>query len=120
MRRPQKSTDRLKATKSPIMLDIAWAAGIVEGEGNFNRGDTTERINVTQKDKWLLYRFQELFGGSIWTNTRGVSRWSLTGQRARGFTMTIFSFLSPRRRIQARAMFLRDFSNYEEPSSAAR
>lgn len=128
MGRPLNPTNRLRAIAHPSLLDIAWAAGIVEGEGNFDGRPTTEQVNVTQKDLWLLERFQRLFGGSIWTNTRGVSRWYLTGARARGFTMTIFSFLSPRRRKQAIEMLrplspvttsISEFARQEEEAAQA-
>jgi hypothetical protein len=91
--------------------DIAWAAGIYEGEGccyrNGTRKDASkECASVTQKDRWILDRLQAKFGGSIdWSKSRGpigngVFRWRLSGVRARGFLQTIFILLSPRRREQ--------------------
>ena len=99
------------------MLDLAWAAGIYEGEGtaSYNlvadkrnsppRG--TQRVVVYQKDPWLILRFRELFGGAI-GKARTTPRcelwyWRVYGVRARGFLLTVFSFLSPRRKAQARA-----------------
>jgi hypothetical protein len=71
---------------------------------------------VTQKDPWLLHRLQELFGGRVYpqkTRPKSISggpikdygdqwAWWIGGARARGFLMTIYTFLSPRRREQAR------------------
>lgn len=94
---------------SPI--DIAWAAGIYEGEGSvafYGRKEPgRSRIIVVQKDPWILYRLQSLFGGSVDGpyKSRNVQMWRITGPRAAGFAMTIFSFLSPRRRQQLKEKF---------------
>lgn len=94
-----------KAKKHPTTLDIAWAAGIYEGEGSCINPGGYGTIHVTQKERWLLDKMQELFGGSIRTyvKTRGAyvgyacSQWSISGARARGFALTIYKFLSPHR-----------------------
>ena len=95
----------------PTPLDIAWAAGIYEGEGHALVANETRSasIGVTQKDEWLLLRLKELFGGSIYRDPmhkRPCSVWCVTGARARGFAMTIFSFLSPRRQTRIKEMLL--------------
>lgn len=102
------------ATITPTMLDIAWAAGIYEGEGTagytrvkgrkLDRG--TQKVAVYQKDSWLIIRFQELFGGAIGKATTRpgceIWYWAVYGPRARGFLMSVFHYLSPRRREQAK------------------
>ena len=100
------------ASLRPTVLDIAWAAGIFEGEGNCNLDGTTTRATVTQKDRWLLDRLSDLFGGNVherraqYVLVNGkrttVTSWGLYGARARGFLMTIYLFLSPRRKEQVR------------------
>src|SRR5712692_8898364 len=81
------------------IADIAWAAGIYEGEGNFSG----HSITVGQKNKWLCDKLQSLFGGSV---NQQLSRapdyyiWYLAGKECRGFLLTIFTYLSPRRRGQ--------------------
>lgn len=102
---------RLAPTEQPTLQDIAWAAGIFEGEGHAfrkhsDRGATGLAV-VTQKDPWILERLRALFGGSVYTyrqGTRGyaMSYWKLSGARGRGFLLTVFAFLSPRRRVQVR------------------
>ena len=100
-----------EAVLHPTLLDIAWAAGVYEGEGSclFNKGSTHVRIG--QNDLWLLERLKALFGGVIGTSApdlryqsgrNGVQHhyWSATGARSRGFLMTIYSFLSPRRKAR--------------------
>jgi hypothetical protein len=104
---------------SPTLLAIAWAAGIYEGEGTALRakaGRGSEHVAVVQKDPWILYRLAMLFGGHVSkqrTRPKSINGgpvkdygdiycWFIGGARARGFLMTIFTFLSPRRREQAR------------------
>lgn len=87
----------LRATQAPTVCDIAWAAGIFEGEGTCD----ARKASITQKETWLLYRLQALFGGTVSLNySNGCSRWVVTGSRARGFLMTVFLFLSPKRELQ--------------------
>lgn len=95
----------LAPTEHPTTFDIVWAAGIFEGEGCANKNGS--HLEVAQKDEWLLNRFRALFGGSIEHNrvngfdpTKTISRWYLTGPRARGLVMSIYKFMSPRRQGQ--------------------
>ena len=95
-------------------LDIAWFAGILEGEGCFitptgNR--RSESVQITQKEPWILNRIAELFGGLVrvhkQTSRSGVRlyhRWSVFGPRARGIAMTVFSFMSPHRKTQIKGL----------------
>lgn len=103
-----------KSVKKPTILDIAWAAGIYEGEGtSAAKGGNrcSERVVVNQKDPWLCAHLKELFGGSTYhyvrsqrgrKNLEPINTWTINGPRAKGFLLTIYSFLSPRRRLQVR------------------
>lgn len=89
------------AEETPTSEDIAWAAGIYEGEGYCQPPHLG--ISITQKDRWMLERLRSLFGGSIGEKSNGKNdttyyRWRLSGSRAHGFAMTIYSYLSPRRK----------------------
>lgn len=89
----------------PRTLDTTWAAGVFEGEGYAGRAGTkfkTERVSVTQKDRWLVEKLRALFGGSICDASDGMHHWIVGGARARGFLMTIYVFLSPWRKAQVR------------------
>jgi hypothetical protein len=95
-------------TESPTLVDLAWAAGVWEGEGSVIFAGTF-RIEVAQKDRWILDRLRERFGGSIYVRKEHylggryiLHKWYLTGARGRGFAYSIFSWLSPRRREQVR------------------
>ena len=97
----------LEATESPTLLQLAWAAGIFEGEGScvpVNKSSC--QVNVSQKDRWVCDRMKALFGGSITErkmNGLPFYDWHIHSARARGFLMTMFSFLSPRRQGQVKA-----------------
>jgi hypothetical protein len=86
-----------------------WAAGLYEGEGSCNYAKSTENVQMQMMDPWPLDRLSRLFGGgryqsekvSSW-GTGTVHRWAIYGARARGFLMTIYPMLSPRRQGQLR------------------
>jgi len=96
--------------------EIAWAAGIYEGEGSVivpTAKFRTVIVQISQKDPWLCNRFKDLFGGNVHSydyppqegrNMRRIfSVWKCSGPTARGFLMTIYKFLSPRRKERVRA-----------------
>jgi hypothetical protein len=95
----------LEAKLTPSIIEIAWAAGIYEGEGHARLPGS---VSVTQKDRWILDKLQSFFGGTIGRAGRSAAyrdtimwTWNISGTRARGFLMTIYGFLSPRRKAQA-------------------
>lgn len=102
---------RLAAAEHPTLLDIVWAAGIFEGEGTVAmvyvptvRRRIGRQILIVQKDPWILYKLQRLFGGYVGKQGK-IKGWQLSGARARGFAMTIYKFLSPRRQAQVFTLF---------------
>lgn len=97
---------KTRPTEHPTMLDIAWAAGLYEGEGHCgvtsNGSKGSFYLKISQKDTFILEKLRAKFGGSLTpaTDTQVCAQWSVYGARARGFMYTIYSFLSPRRRSQ--------------------
>jgi len=96
-------------TLHPTVKDIAWAAGIYEGEGSIYKSPQCGqyrglKITVPQKEPWILYRLRDLFGGKVSDKTSSVSlsQWRISGTRALGFSETIFVLLSPHRQLQMR------------------
>lgn len=93
----------------PTTHDIAWAAGIYEGEGSLATAKHSPnhiQINVGQKERWLTDRLRDLFGGSVCErqmNGQPFYTWLVSGVRARGFLLTIYTFMSPRRQDQIQA-----------------
>ncbi len=96
----------LRPTLHPTNMDIAWAAGIYEGEGSVaipKHSPDSIQVHVGQKEEWLTYRLRNLFGGSVChrtMNDQPFFEWQVSGARARGFLMTIYIFMSPRRQDQ--------------------
>lgn len=96
----------------PSTGDIQWAAGLYEGEGtcrflrNVSGNSGTTAVAVSQKNRWVLDRLAYLFGGSVRSAMKGSYgpqlTWNATGSLGRGFLMTIYKFLSPWRKTQAR------------------
>lgn len=107
-----ENKNTIKSCEKPTIKDIYWAAGIYEGEGNASyntyKGNVYARACVGQKDPWLILRLQRMFGGSVKKNAslekRGITcfTWFVSGARARGFLLTIYPLLSPRRKEQVR------------------
>ena len=103
----KKSDPRLARSRNPTPQELCWAAGIYEGEGTFGY----RNVAVVQKEPWLPFKLQTLFGGSVKTFTdkrypdRPYYLWRISGARARGFLMSIYELLSPHKQAQARPEF---------------
>lgn len=105
--RQYRSNPKLARSENPTIQKICWAAGVYEGDGTVGGGV----VSVFQKDRWILDKLQTLFGGSVSISkdgrypTRTYHMWKIAGARARGFLMTIYELLSPRRQAQALPVF---------------
>ena len=116
--------ERLNRTIIPTPMDIAWTAGWFDGEGwcsllkNPDGSPKTQHVGLGQKDRWICDRLRDLFGGYVSDNgvelndrivgkrnLKGLHKgyaWHIHGPRARGFLMTVYKFLSPRRQKRIR------------------
>ena len=101
-----EGTATVKAVRKPSSLELAWAAGFLEGEGCFS---VPSRIFVTQVGKESLLHLQEVFGGYVGDRIGGPKKsgelrqysvWEVHGSRARGIMMTVYKFMSARRRTR--------------------
>lgn len=109
MARVKYAKSALPAAVHPTVPELAWAAGFLEGEGNFgvnNRNlgrHSSTVVRATQKDTESLFRLQRLLGGTV-TPVRGdrFGEWRTYGARARGIMYTLFPFLSAWKRAQIR------------------
>lgn len=100
---------------SPV--DIAWMAGILEGEACFMVSDrhvkdkTYKRIYIqlVMSDRDVVERVAGLFGTQCndmpWRSlsTKPTYRCRSDGDRAAGWMMTIYKFMSERRQAKIRA-----------------
>lgn len=112
LRRTQKGQplagvrEHLRAKISPTNLDLAWAAGFLEGEGSFLCGNGSENVTAVQVNPEPLGRLKQVFGGSVSLkedsrkNTQDHLVWMTSGARARGIMLTLFTFMSERRQGQ--------------------
>jgi len=109
MERPQTQHARIRAT----VKRIGVLAGFLEGEGSFDRSGGSSRISAHQVNRepidWLL----DLFGGAAKryhpkqsathkSQPSPVWNWYVSGSRARGVMMTIYSLMSAKRKEQIR------------------
>jgi hypothetical protein len=101
-------------------LDIAWAAGFLEGEGSFVANRGTPVVVCPQVQREPLDRLQRMFGGTIYLQDRGNPKhqpchiWRLNGFPAAGLMMTLLALLSPKRVGQVKAAL---FAWYFSPGS---
>jgi hypothetical protein len=108
----------LEPIKVPTAIDIAWAAGIYEGEGTCSSksgAGGSYGITVSQKDPELLYRLRDWFGGSVIRFPNGkfeCHRWAVSGDKARGFLAAIYPFMTARRKSQIDATNAKLFLEY--------
>ena len=83
------------------MMEIAWAAGFLEGEGHFGyyHGASMGAVQVQREP---LERLKNYFGGVIGSVSGNGQRkdhysWRLHSGRAIGVMMTLYSLMSPKR-----------------------
>ena len=96
-----------------LLTEIAWLAGLLEGEGSFTLRRTgkgkynTPAIDISLTDKDVLTRAAHLLGTQPsraykFKNSKEHHKphyaCRLAGRRAVGWMMTLFSFLGERRR----------------------
>lgn len=91
-------------------IDVAWAAGFLEGEGSFyNYG--TPVVTVAQVQREPIERMEKLFGGSSNQRiTKGFSGkngppqpiwvWKAPAYRSIEIMMTVYSLMSPKRQSE--------------------
>ena len=95
-----------EANKTPTDVDIAWAAGFLEGEGHFDLGNQSKRASATQVTQEPLIRLQDLFGGSLRLhkktnlNHNDCWYWVTCGKRAVCVMEAVYPLMSARRKTQ--------------------
>jgi hypothetical protein len=114
----------LEASATPSLIDIAWSAGIYEGEGTIRlcgRGKRGLALAVAQKDPEILHRMRDWFGGSVGNPSGGncCYRLDICGDRARVFIALTYPYLSKRRKIQVDATGALEFMNGSAPDGCS-
>src|SRR5437879_9281337 len=88
------------------IVDIAWAAGFLEGEGSFlAQTPNNPKVTCPQVQREPLQRLQQLFGGKLHTRKaayretrKTITLWVLCGQPAIRLMMTIYCLMSKARK----------------------
>lgn len=122
----RKDREGFDAIKKPTAIDVAWAAGIYEGEGTCVKAGHDGKsfsVLIVQKDPELLYRIKDWFGGRLTLCKNGpredrnkfqAYHWVVCGDRARVFLGCIYPFLTARRKAQIESTTANDFLEYVE------
>lgn len=92
-------------------IELAWAAGLFDGEGNIGKKTGTERIrlSVTQKERYVLDRFviaveEGKVGGPYGPySTSAHYRIQLSGTKALKVIDRLWPYLSEPKKEQARS-----------------
>lgn len=89
-------------------MDVAWLAGLVEGEGNISINGRSLTLRIKMGDRDVISRAADLLGGKVLAATvsdpKDMPMWlaQVKGSTAAEWIMTIYSWLGARRREQAR------------------
>jgi len=84
--------------------DLAYMAGIVDGEGSINlikassrhrhpAGEIYAQLGVTNTNEWVIRWFQYTFGGSINKDKKGCYRWNVTHRKAAKILRVLLPYL---------------------------
>jgi hypothetical protein len=94
-----------------ITSDICWLAGLLEGEGAFHPGCSNIHISVDMTDRDVVSRVADLMRAKLYgPYSNGPlgrkPRWRVrvTGPKAAGWMMTLYSQLGERRRARIREL----------------
>ena len=94
-------------------VEIAWLAGLLEGEGSFSKakGSVTVQLGMTDED--TVRRAAKLVGDPFvgshqihrWGKNQKINyRWTLCGDKAAAWMMTIYPLMSSRRQARIREL----------------
>jgi len=93
--------------RSVTAIDVAWLAGLVEGEGNLGVNGRSLTIRIKMADHDVILRAAELLEGKVYPVPVPEGRrpqWltQVKGSIAAGWAMTLYPWLGMRRRQQVR------------------
>lgn len=112
----KKKSPKVLPVREPSDIDVAWIAGLYEGEGTCYEGSNKSVMcGIYQKDPEILYWCLQMFGGTISqvrhkTPEKVCNIWNLGGDDARAFLQLIYPFMSARRKLQIDKTSFRRFT----------
>lgn len=74
-------------------IDLAWAAGFIDGEGCLIFMQNDAKLTISQKDPRPLVKLKNLFGGSICRHSRGIWVYQLTTNKCYAALPLLIPFL---------------------------
>lgn len=95
----------------PSIKELAWLAGIIEGEGYIGTSDML--IHVVMTDLDIIERVAQLFDAKILTKKKKEERYktaygtAVYGRDAAGWLMTLYPFFGERRKIAAKKALIK-------------
>jgi hypothetical protein len=105
--------ERLRESDAPIPpREIAWLAGLVEGEANISVNGRSLTLRIKMGDRDVISHAASLLGAKVQAATvsdpRGKPMWlaQIKSSKAAEWIMTLYSWLGIRRRQQARDALL--------------
>lgn len=93
-------------------LDVAWLAGLIEGDGCPYLGNHSIHLYVKMTDEDVVLRAAALLGGKVWAvsprregslGKKPAWKTVVSGGRAAAWMMTLYPLLGQRRREKVRA-----------------
>ena len=92
-------------------LDIAWLAGLIEGEGCFSRQGNCVTMQLNMADRDVVERASRLMGAhSVGADNprkdhhKTLYRTMISGPKAAAWMMTLYSLMGERRRARIREL----------------
>lgn len=86
--------------QSVSLIDLAWAAGFIDGEGCFTSTNTGVFVRVAHSHKPSLEFLLELFGGTLHEHNHGrpahykrIWRWVVCGEEAKSTCEKLLPYL---------------------------
>lgn len=107
LRRPRLSVAHARMDRS--VKDIAWLAGIIEGEGWFCMQNNSPTLGLNMSDFDVVHRAADIMGAKTRTDNPGRRagykrqlRITVCGSQAAAWCMTLYPLMGVRRRAKMR------------------
>ena len=102
--------------------ELAWCAGFFDGEGSSVASSNRINLSVSQKNPFLLYRFQKAIGGygGVYGSANGERRdeWRVCNFEEVQFVMCqLWRWLGPFKKIQYKNMIIHHLLVCRKPKS---
>ena len=86
------------------LIDLAWAGGLIDGEGYIGIGSRSLRLDVQSTSRITIETLHSLFNGNCYVERRRTStgrpvfRWAVGGRKARDVLIVLVPYLVEKKR----------------------